>query len=309
VVFEEAAQITRLTISLQMLLASFMVSACEPRNRSPFRNSRAWAAWRARASTANERFGVGASSVADRARLHEKGRGSVGSHAEPLTEKRPTLNGVDFRRARRLLKMPQYIAAAICGLSQTELNEIERGNLALPQVALDGGLTINRLASQIRQNLPKLQPSDAASWKHNKLSFTRPNCPHCNTALRSHHHSERSESRGRYWRFECPSCDRRFWSTDGTPHPVGRGAWKVLADRVRCPDCDVDCVTAASPGKRSVKRFWRCPKCDQRYRSENGIAVLTQPGGHPKLLPFLPDRNCPKCEAGHLYIKGRPETA
>lgn len=217
----------------------------------------------------------------------------------------PALGGAEFRRARLLLEMPQYVAAGILGLTPKQLNEIELQDLAMPAAVGEAVSTLLSYAERVRTDLPRLVPDGS----HSKLPFPRPSCPHCEVPVRSHHSSQVSKVRGSYFRLWCPLCSRRFWSSDGTLHPIARSNRREFADRVRCPDCDVDCTAITSPGKRIGQHYWKCPKCKERYRNENGRAVKTQRSGHVKPLPFLADRKCPKCRSGELYIKGRPESA
>jgi uncharacterized protein with PIN domain len=141
------------------------------------------------------------------------------------------------------------------------------------------------------------------------LPFERPRCPECQQSLAIYSRASHGGStRGKYWYFGCVKCHRRYWSNDGRAVPVNpRGNWKNFEDRTRCPECNVECRTAAGPSKRNKSRYWQCPKCGRRYRNAEGRAVPTQPGGRAVVkLSFLPDRECPSCGAPHLRIQARP---
>ncbi len=139
-----------------------------------------------------------------------------------------------------------------------------------------------------------------------KLPFARPRCS-CGRLPNVEKTPGPGETR---WYFECPGCKKRFWSTDGTLHPVGRRAWRDFSDRPTCPQCKVECVVYGSPGRRSRLRFWRCPKCGERYHSVEGkvVPVRSNHFGARKPVPGLRDENrvCPWCNGTHVRIKSHP---
>lgn len=212
-----------------------------------------------------------------------------------------------IRSALRTLDMKHHIAARAIGIPYAEFRRAERADTIIPAKYLESAERLIDLAGRVSS--AKAVRSGVFHRPFTAtFSFSRPRCHGCRCALHSVG-TKRTVQRGEFWYFRCPKCGQRFWSKDGRANPVNPkgGNWRDLKDRIRCPDCKVECRVAASPSKRSKSRFWECPKCGKRYRNLRGRAVATRPGGRANVeLSFLPSRKCPSCATEHLFIKARP---
>jgi rubredoxin len=213
----------------------------------------------------------------------------------------------DVRSARQVLEMRGRVAAGILNIPHSVLRRGERNDGPLPAGCELPARSLLDLAALAKKSLETKRGLGSHSLRAS-LPFQRPRCRKCRCSLYVVG-SKETIQRGRHWYFVCPKCGQRYWSKDGRANRVNPkgGNWRDLKDRIRCPNCKVECRVAASPSKRSKSRFWQCPKCGARYRNIRGRAVLTRPGGRANVeLPFLPSRNCPNCATEHLFIKERP---
>ncbi len=122
-------------------------------------------------------------------------------------------------------------------------------------------------------------------------------------------HRKPSRTRGPYWYFDCSQCGRRYWSSDGKPHPVNPDGNNLrdLPGRPTCPRCKEPCRAAASPGKKQKYRYWSCLKCGERYqKTRKGVVQVDPKNRKAKKISFLKSRRCPACGDESLSSQSHP---
>ena len=176
-----------------------------------------------------------------------------------------------LRNARRVLDMKGRIAAGIVGMPYHQLRKGERLDAVVPAQYVKSARGVIDLADLVRKS-----PETHGAIGHRRLAlpFRRPRCGQCRIELHSVG-SKYTVRRGEHWYFLCPRCGRRYWSNDGRAHPVKPkgGNWRLLKDRIRCNDCQIECSVVEPRAKRSRSRLWECPQCRKRYRNVAGRAV------------------------------------
>lgn len=213
------------------------------------------------------------------------------------------LRGSELWQARKRLRVNRGVVARMLGLHDKTYGAIERKNLSIPPEALEKAHLVVRLADGI--NGDRWEPKDREAKID--LPFPRPDCPTCRTPLTTKSVNQ-SRTRGKVFYFRCKQCERRFWSNTGELHRAneGRGNWKDVAGRPKCPACDVLCWIEGRSSSRHGKRFWRCPKCKKLYARIRGKIEAANFPVHRRSIRFLKNRVCPKCGAERLRLRSRP---
>ena len=217
------------------------------------------------------------------------------------------IRGEQLWQARKRLGVSRGVVGRILGVNDKTYGAIERKNAEIPPEAREQAALFVQLATGA---------DDGADWQAKErepkveLPFARPACPKCAISLVVKSAQHTSPQRGTYFYFRCKVCRARFWSSDGTLHAVneGRGNWKNVKGRPKCPDCNRVCWVETRSSVRHGKRLWKCQKCDKLYALVSGKPVLAVLPKRLKRSP-LKNRDCPKCGGHRLRIRSRPPNA